>query len=87
MRILLRMPMTTPRRPAAKRPGDPDPARVRARRVELGLNQRSTAALAGISAGHLCEIERGTRNPSPALLSRLAEVLKCRTRDLMSSAA
>lgn len=73
----------TTRREGARTPLDHDPGAVRRRRVELGLTQAAVAAAAGISAGHLSEIENGTRNPSPPVLSALAEVLECSTTDLM----
>ncbi len=79
---VLRMPNPT-RRQGARKVFDHDPARLRARRVELGLHQAAVAEAAGISAGTLSELERGTRNPSPPVLLRLAEALQCSTKDLM----
>lgn len=82
------MPETpTEGRTATKRPLDHNPVRMRDRRVELGLRQADAAKAAGISAGHLCDLERGRRNPSPVVLKRLAEALNCTTRDLMREAA
>jgi transcriptional regulator with XRE-family HTH domain len=77
------MSQATNRRAAARCPLDHDPVALRRRRVELGLSQAEVAAAASISAGHLCELEGGTRNPSPAVLRILAEVLSCTTTDLM----
>ncbi len=74
-------------RTGARYPLDHEPAALRRLRVERGLSQAEVAAAAGTSAGHLSELERGTRNPSPALLGRLAEVLKVRPRDLMNTSA
>jgi transcriptional regulator with XRE-family HTH domain len=71
------------RRDKARHPLDHDPSKLRKRRVELGRSQAEVADAAGISAGHMSELEGGTRNPSPALFARLAEVLECRTVDLM----
>lgn len=52
----------------------------------LGLTQAEVAAAAGVSAGHLSELESGKRNPSPAALLRLAEALECKPSALMSRA-
>lgn len=41
-----------------------------------GLNQRKLAALAGISPNYLCEIEKGTRNPSGQIALRLSAILE-----------
>lgn len=73
----------SPRRQAARETFDHDPARLRARRVAAGRQQADVAKAAGISAGYLCELERGTRNPSPPMLKRLAEALGCQITDLM----
>ena len=77
------MPNTTDRRRAARTVLDHDPAKLRRRRVELGLAQKDVARAAGTVAGHLSELERGTRNPSPPLLKRIADALGCQPRDLM----
>lgn len=76
------MPNTTRRR-SARDPLDHDPVALRTRRVELGRALSDVATDAEISKGHLSELERGTRNPSPAVLKRLAGVLGCETTDLM----
>ena len=72
------------RRVAARDPLDHDPAELRRRRIAAGLAQADVAERAGTSAGHLSELERGTRNPSPALLARLAGVLGCEIADLLA---
>ena len=77
------MSNTPTRRAATRSPLDHDPARLRRRRVELGRMQIAVAAAAGISSGYLSELEAGTRNPSPGVLTRLAEVLECSAVDLM----
>lgn len=74
----------TPRRAGARHPLDHDPATLRARRVAVGLTQAQVAATAGISAGHLSELESGTRNPSPPVLKQLADALACDSTDLMA---
>ncbi|GAA2327369.1 helix-turn-helix transcriptional regulator [Dactylosporangium salmoneum] len=80
------MPDTATRRDKARSPLDHDPQRLRQRRVAAGLTQAKLAAAAEISASHLSEIEGGTRNPSPAVLVRLAEALHCQPTDLMPPA-
>lgn len=77
------MPQTNTRRAAARSPLDHDPVELRRRRIEAGRTLIDVAAAADISAGHLSELESGTRNPSPPLLLRLAETLGCTTTDLM----
>lgn len=70
------------------RPSDPDassacrsPAEkfgelLRALRTERGQTQRRLSKLAGISVGHLCELELGKRPPpSPPVFKRLAAAL------------
>ena len=41
------------------------------------------AAVTSVSTGHLSELERGTRNPSPELLAAIARALGCEATDLM----
>lgn len=77
------MPNPTKRAAAARSPLDHDPGLLRRRRIELGCAQAEIAQRAGVSAGHLSELERGTRNPSPPLLAALARALDCTTADLM----
>jgi transcriptional regulator with XRE-family HTH domain len=48
-----------------------------------GRDQTDVATEVGITQSYLSELERGTRNPSPPVLARLAEVLGCNTEDLM----
>lgn len=81
-----RIPATPPRparADAARWPLDHDPARVRARRHELGLTLAQVGKRARVSVGHLSEVERGTRNPSPAVLVRIARAMGCRIGDLL----
>lgn len=47
-----------------------------ARRAK-GWKQAALARELGISPALLCEIEKGTRNASPDLLNRMAQVLNC----------
>lgn len=56
-------------------PLDHEPAAVLYARKQSGLTQaQAVAAINGIkSAGHLSEIENGTRNARPALLKEMAK--------------
>lgn len=47
-------------------------------RESRGLTQAETAEKVGITQAALCQIERGTRNPSLQVAAELAEVLGCR---------
>lgn len=49
--------------------------RLRAKRHELGLAQDVVAASAGISQEYLSELEGGKKEPSLAVLRRLASTL------------
>lgn len=44
-------------------------------RTERGLFQKDLAEAVGITKGHMCDIEAGRKQPSPPLLSRIAEAL------------
>lgn len=77
----------SPRRAQARRPLDHDPATLRTRRVEAGLTGAELAQRAEISAGHLSELESGSRNASPPVLARLARELGCEIRDLTAKRA
>ena len=50
-------------------------ARMRAKRLELGLTQEKLAELAEISPSHVGEIERGTSICSLAVIVSIADVL------------
>lgn len=54
-----------------------DPVFLRWTREQRGLSQRGLAAAIGISPGHMCEIEAGTRSATDQMLTKLAEVLEC----------
>ena len=73
----------TSERARPRQPLDHHPDKLRRRRVEAGLNQAELAKRVGCSAGHFSELESGTRNPSPALLSAIAAELRCKPADLM----
>ena len=44
-------------------------------RIRAGLTQTQLSQKSGISQADICRLEKGTRNPSLALLKRLAEAL------------
>lgn len=54
-----------------------DPAGVVYAREQAGYRQSEAAAELAISAGFLCQIEKGVRSASPALLKKMAEVYNC----------
>ncbi len=55
------------------------------RRSALGLSQRELAAKAGTTAAAVSHIERGQRQPSGDMLSRLASALECSIDELVSA--
>lgn len=56
---------------------------IRARREAAGLSQEYVARLAGISQAMLCQIERGTKNPSLQVGKEISAVLCCKLDDLL----
>lgn len=50
--------------------------RLRRRRMELGLSGKALALRLGISQPYLSQMEKGSRDPSPDLLNKLADVLQ-----------
>ena len=44
-------------------------------RIKAGMTQNELSEKSGISQADICRLEKGTRNPSIALLKRLAEAL------------
>lgn len=71
----------------ARSPLDHDPDELRRRRVAAGFRLVDVAERANISVGHVGELEKGKRNPSPRALARLAVALGCKTEDLMAKRA
>lgn len=59
---------------------------IQAVREGRGLTQVETAEKVGITQAALCQIERGTRNPSLQVAARLAEVLGCRIERFLEGA-
>lgn len=58
-------------------------ARVRARRLELGLSQEELAAHAGLHRTYIGSLERGERNVSLANLAAIADALDVDLGDLL----
>ena len=54
---------------------------IRRIRQERGISQEKLARDAGISGPMLCQIERGTKNPSLQVAREIARQLGCRTED------
>lgn len=60
-----------------KEPLDHEPAAVTYAREQAGLTKTHVAKLCGVSVSLISEIEGGTRNATPAMLIKLADVLNC----------
>ena len=58
-------------------------AMIRKKREEKGLQQVDVADRVGISQAMLCQIERGTKNPSLQVSKEIANVLGCQFEDLL----
>ena len=58
-------------------------ANIRTLREAAGLSQAYVAAQAGISQAMLCQIERGTKNPSLQVSKEISAVLCCKLDDLL----
>lgn len=57
---------------------------IRRIREARGLNQRQLADRVGIAQPWVCQIERGTKNPSLQVSKLIAEVLGCTLDDLLA---
>lgn len=61
--------------------------KIRALREELGMSQAQLATLGGLSQGYLSQLENDdVRNPSAAVMFRLARALHVDPRSLMQAA-
>lgn len=56
-------------------------ANIRSRREALGLSQAHVAEETGITQAMLCQIERGTKNPSLQVSLEIARILQCKVED------
>ncbi|MBQ8624300.1 MAG: helix-turn-helix transcriptional regulator [Oscillospiraceae bacterium] len=55
---------------------------IRIRRESLGISQVELAENVGISQAMLCQIERGTKNPSLQVGREIAKQLNCSMEEL-----
>lgn len=60
-----------------KQPLNHEPEAVTWAREKAGLTQTQVATALGVSLSLVSEIEKGTRNATPANLLRLAAILNC----------
>ena len=60
-----------------KYPLDHEPQAVTYAREQAGLTKTQLAQACGVSLSLISEIEAGTRNATPAMLSKLAKALNC----------
>ena len=56
---------------------------IRRIREDKGLTQAYVAEQAGISQAMLCQIERGTKNPSLQVGKEIADILGCELSSLL----
>ena len=61
-------------------------ANIKARRESLGYSQGYVAEGVGISQAMLCQIERGTKNPSLQVGVGIAKLLDCSVENLLEDA-
>ena len=57
---------------------------IKTRRKDKGLSQEELAERVLVSTPMICQIERGTRNPSLQLGKAIADVLGCTVDELLS---
>lgn len=57
---------------------------LRRLRLERGISQEALALEAGVARGYMSGLERGVKNPTIGLLSRIAEVLDCKLTDMVA---
>lgn len=58
---------------------------IRHTREQMGLTQAYVAEQAGVTQAMLCQIERGTKNPSLQLGAEIAKILNCSLESLLAS--
>lgn len=69
------MPSKTRQPP--KNPLDHEPEAVTYAREKAGLTRTQLAELCGVTVSLISEIEKGTRNATPAMIQKLALALNC----------
>jgi len=55
----------------------PEGVEIKIARIRAGLRQYEVATSVGILPNRLSEIEAGRRRPSPELLERIRQIIKC----------
>lgn len=78
------MPTTRPRRLT---PVQHDPATISRLRWAAGLNQAELARQVGVSRSMICEIEKGKRGITPAMLHKLSAALGVAPSTVMPAVA
>lgn len=58
---------------------------IRQIREQRGFTQAKLAGEAGITQAMLCQIERGTKNPSLQVAAEIARLLNCQISDLLET--
>lgn len=53
-------------------------------REEANMKQAELAERVGVTQALICQIERGTKNPSLQIAYEIAKVLKCKTEDFIA---
>jgi transcriptional regulator with XRE-family HTH domain len=61
-----------------------DPAKLRRKRHEAGLDQMDLAAKTGITQSHISKLERGACSTTAKSLARIAEALGCTVAELLA---
>lgn len=56
---------------------------IRRIRREKDMPQEDLATKTGVSAQYICQIERGSKSPTIALLEIIADALECSIQDLL----
>ena len=58
-------------------------ANIRKRRIEVEMSQKDLAEKVQVTQSMLCQIERGTKNPSLQIGKEIADVLGCKLENLL----
>ncbi len=56
---------------------------IRRKREQAGFTQAYVAEQAGVTQAMLCQVERGTKNPSLQLGAEIAKILDCSLESLL----
>lgn len=69
--------MPSPPRQPPKSPLDHEPQAVTYAREQAGLTRTRLAEMCGVTVSLISEIEKGTRNATPAMIRKMAAALNC----------